>query len=96
MNTLNNVEETHKENYSLIMREKIEKTPFHIIGDEEKGYFIALGKYRVTEPTKTPEEAIQKLDIEKWNILVDVITIIITATDNAISQLNENKRQSSI
>lgn len=51
LNTLFGHEKTHNLDASkeLIKRIHIENTPFTIIGDEKKSYFIAFGMHRITE-----------------------------------------------
>lgn len=57
----------------LIVREPVEHTPFHVIGNEEKGYFLAIGMHRLTEPKESQHEAIECLDKDFWNILTNVV-----------------------
>lgn len=33
----------------LVVHEQLPGTPFHITGNEEKGYFLRLGDYRLTD-----------------------------------------------
>lgn len=70
-----NVEE--KENNStsseLIIREKIEGTPFTLIKLESTGWFLTLGKYRMSEPVDNKEELIQKVIDKDWNLILDTI-----------------------
>ena len=57
--------------------EAIEGTPFHVTGSDEQGYILTVGKYRVTEPTTTIEEAIAKLDNDTWLIVSRLIAAYI-------------------
>lgn len=68
-----NVEKTHN---SILASEieKIPNTPFTLIRQENK-WFITMGNYRITEPTKTKAEQLKKLETEKWNLIMH-ITII--------------------
>lgn len=76
-------------NTKLLHREKLEKTPFEIIGNEEGGYFVAMGKYRLTEPQKTIPLAIQVLEDRRWEIIGAMITTTIVMMDNINSRLEE-------
>ena len=39
-----------KENSSeLVTKERIKNTPLDLVGNEEQGYFVALGKYKVSD-----------------------------------------------
>lgn len=76
LNTQLNVEGiSNKENsnYELVSTEAIEGTPFHVVGEEEKGYFISLGRYRVSEVQKTKDEALEELYKNMWYIIMNVI-----------------------
>lgn len=54
---------------------KIENTPFRTVGNEDQGYCLTLGMFRITETKKTPEEAEQILSEQPWNILLNVIDV---------------------
>lgn len=68
-------ENPHSRNYSLIHREKVPNTPFEIVGNEETGYFLALGRYKLSQPTPTIDEAYAKLIDEQWNIILNLVTL---------------------
>lgn len=87
----NNIQKSADENHNnsnsteLIARERIGKTDLEIIGNEEKGYFIALGKYKLTEsfPRETlrghkitlQELALDILEEYHWDIVINLIAI---------------------
>lgn len=75
-------------NTELLHRERLDKTPFDVIGNEENGYFIAMGKYRLTEPQKTIPLAIQLLEDRRWEIIGAMITTTIVIMDNIQSNIN--------
>lgn len=77
-------ENPNKEAYSeVIKREPIEGTPFEIIGNQEKGYFIALGKFKITETENFDDRTninIQEfaqylIETKKWDIILNAIAI---------------------
>ncbi|AXH77139.1 MAG: hypothetical protein [Microviridae sp.] len=73
-----NAEEADRENSEtgkLMEREEIIGTPFLIVGNEEKGYFLALGPYRLTEPTEYKYDVEKVLTEELWNIVIKVISV---------------------
>lgn len=47
----------------------IPKTPFHVVGNDEQGYFVGWGQYRITEMQKTPEDCIQLINEQGWDLL---------------------------
>ena len=58
-NTQHSVEEN--QNNSKFTNEELNNTPFRIIGSEEQGYAIALGKYRLTTLQPTKDKAIEQI-----------------------------------
>lgn len=78
-NTQLNIEKSQsKENSTLVETELINNTPFHIVKQKEK-WFITMGNHKITHEYNTKEEAIERLHIDKWFILMTVITIITEA-----------------
>nr|WAE43513.1 MAG: hypothetical protein [Microviridae sp.] len=54
----------------------IANTPFHTVGNEKSGYGVTFGKYILTTPAATPEEAEAKLSTNFWEILIGLISIV--------------------
>lgn len=79
LNTLNNVDDNPNKNYPLIEREVIENTPFVLITKDGLS-FIVMGEYIITEPTKTKEEALDKLNTETWLIIMHMTVIAVEKT----------------
>lgn len=73
----------------LVHREHVEGTPFQIVGTEEKGYFVTLGKYRATENMPTIEDAKKEINIQNWEFFCTIISII--SKDVLDYSLNQNK-----
>lgn len=82
---------THKDasNTELIQRERIKGTPFWIIGQEEKEWFIVMKNYKITEGKKTKEEALAELENNKWNIIAAVCEIVTIEIANSAGQYLE-------
>lgn len=72
----NQNKENSSEDTQLIERENIKNTPFIVVGNEEKGYILTLGKFKLTENMPTKEEAIALLYTDKWHIILRMITTI--------------------
>lgn len=77
MNTLENANEPPKQESTLITHKNIQNTPFTITGNEEAGYFARLGTYRITEYYETTQEAIDEIEIHKWDTILKLILIVI-------------------
>lgn len=92
-NTQNNANETHNKDSNLVKRKQIEGTPFHIIknitDNDKERYFLVMGDYRITEPTETEKETLDKLVTEYWKIVINVIAI---ATQTAL-EVHDKKTQ---
>lgn len=66
--------------------EKIEGTLFSIANDPETGWFLSIGKYIITEPFPTKEEAISQLELDKWNIIMKMIILVVNTTIDTIEK----------
>lgn len=65
----------------IVERQEIEETPFHIVGNKEHGYFIALGRYRITETFREKREAVAELTHRKWKVITNLISTLIEANE---------------
>lgn len=75
LNIQSNVENNPKENSTLIEYEQIEGTPYKAVKTEE-GWFLTIGNYKLTEPTKTLEETEEKLKTDQWHIMINTMVAI--------------------
>lgn len=75
---LSNISNTEKETDKspLYTHEEIKNTPFHISGNDEKGYFIRMGGYKLTEERSTPREAEKLLTSHRWHIILTMMAAI--------------------
>jgi hypothetical protein len=73
-----NVSETDKKNSSseLIKRNRIANTPFVAIKTDEGGWFLTMGKYRVSEEYETEEEVIKLVKTKDWELLMNIMTVV--------------------
>lgn len=77
-NNTNNSQPSHEEGTKdLVESNPIKGTPLHIIGNHEKGYFIAFGKWRLTEPLPTVEHVKQHYKENTMNLTIQIVSIII-------------------
>lgn len=86
---------THKEssNSELITRERITGTPFWVIGQENKEWFIVMKNYKITEGKATREEALKELENNKWNIIAAVCEIVTIEIANSAGQYLEAAKE---
>jgi hypothetical protein len=67
-------------------RNKIANSPFYAVGNDEKGYHLVCGSHRLTENSiESMEEVDHYMEYHKWDIISQLITILIPAI------VNENK-----
>lgn len=66
-----NADENHNSNFHS---EPLDNTPFRIIGNSEVGYFLTMGKYRLTEHYNTVDEVIETINREQWLIISRMIS----------------------
>lgn len=83
-------EVTEPQKEELIKRVEIEGTPFTAILVEEK-WFLAAGKYRLTEPLKSLEEC-KKESKPTWPRIMQMIYIVNENT-KLIEQVNRNQNE---
>jgi hypothetical protein len=77
LNELTNAEGSqNKLNYGeeIIEKERIPDTPFDVIGNKQLGYFIALGRFRISEKFTTKEETENILSLKRWEITMNCIS----------------------
>lgn len=72
--------ETHNNESHLITRNPVENTPFAVVGNNENGYFLTMGKYRLTDNFQNEEDVIYYLENNTWEIIVTLMTAIIHAS----------------
>lgn len=60
----------------LVIREKIEGTPFQLINMDNKGWFLALGKFRMTEIGLEKEVLIKLVEDKDWTLILDTIAVL--------------------
>lgn len=84
--------EISSKNTELVHREKILNTPFECIGNEEQGYCISFGKYKLTHVKPTVDEAIDDLEKDHWNITLNLLAIFTEfAKMDTINQIEKSK-----
>lgn len=84
-----NVENQPRESSSkLITNDGIPDTPFRVVGNE-KGWFITMGKWRMSEMMEKKEEAIRLVTDKSWTLILSTVTTLIEAIEdqkNSITQ----------
>lgn len=68
-------------NEELFKVEEVKGTPFQIIKMEDK-YFLAMGKYRLSEPMPTYKEALENAQDSSWHRIMQIINIMINEDKN--------------
>lgn len=79
--------EPEKDETPLIEYEEIEGTPFTIV-HQNNMWFLVMGNNRITEPTHTRLEQINKLDSEKFLLMLHIAVIVGEKLKNDIQIIN--------
>lgn len=92
LNGQNSVEETQNNSNStetLIERIKVEGTPFWIIGEKGRGYFLIMGNTKITETRVTIAEVKEDMIKEMYNIIFRMTGTIV---EKMIEETYNNKK----
>lgn len=85
-------------NSELVYKERVEKTAFDIVGNEDNGYFIALGSYRLISPQKTIEKCRIMIQTKDWELILGLIGACmeesIPRTENLIHHILDTREPS--
>jgi len=79
---LNKKKQMENQKEDLLTREEVKGTPFKIVGVKEQGYFITLGKYRVSNPMTSIEECKEKIDNNDIGLLMSCMNVIVEENEN--------------
>lgn len=77
---------TDNKKSTLITRTQIQNTPFTLVGNKDKGYFLTIGTYRITNYYPTATEAKEQLYKEQWNIIMNLIAIALDSFEQTKQQ----------
>lgn len=91
LNTQLNAENNPKANSTLIDIEDLGGTPFKLVNHKEHGWFLTLGDYRITKPTKTKADTIVQLDTNRWDIIFTMVCIAVEKI-NQFRELTEQEK----
>lgn len=77
-----NANETTKQLFGneMLNVEKVPETPFTIVSYDDK-YFVALGKYKMSDVFRTKEEALENVKDASWDRIMQVIAVTIEEYD---------------
>lgn len=103
-NTQHSIEKTHNSNsiniptekQIIVEKENIKDTPFWLLKIEQ-GWFLAMGDNRLSEIYKTKKEALNHLEKNHWNIIMQLILIVEKTLKKEVDGqqdkiLNENQK----
>lgn len=75
----------------LIERVPIQNTDFEIVGNNELGWILTLGKFKLTEPTPNIEEVHKFLIEQPWKVTLRLTYAVVKAIQQEnIEQLKTN------
>lgn len=53
---------------------RIQNTPFTVVGNKTQGYWIGYGHAQITDKYKTKKQAIRALNTNFWNVICNIMT----------------------
>lgn len=74
---------------TLVDRIPVKNTIFSIIGTQQNGYFIAVGKYRVSKGGLTKKKCQELIDQKDWELIFALMGIAIEQTEEIKHQHEE-------
>lgn len=79
-------------NTQLVEKEHVKGTGFDIVGNEEHGYFVALGKYRLCANQKNKAVCEGMIKRKEWELILGLIGACFQAEQELTqSKLNNNE-----
>lgn len=95
-NTLGSVgnETQNSKNSPLVEREQIGNGPLVVVGNEEQGYVVALGNFKLSKEKPTKTEAYEMLQgNEKWETICNLVTTIMeVAKEHEKKEVDDEKQ----
>lgn len=82
-----NSDSKHSSNY-LVNRKTVEQ--FQIVGNDEIGYFIALGSIRLTMGGETIEECERRITSRDWELMINLILSLADAARQMAEEIDNN------
>lgn len=86
------------QNEEIIKYKPIEKTPFTLVWQKDMGYFLTMGKFKITENYETEEEIEQILTEKPYQLILEMIGVLIEINEElkeieTIEKINKTKEQ---
>lgn len=76
LNGSQNGEETNNSDSGNEINVPLGGSPFRVIGNNKKGYTIAIGQYQLLEREPTKHLLAAVMEREKWNIITNMILLM--------------------
>lgn len=77
----------------LIEHHPLDGTPFTITGNEEKGYFLRIADYKLTDTMPTTGDLLDEMDLKQWQIIFNLICTLIEINERSQQITNNHKNQ---
>jgi len=75
------LEKARNSKSTLLEEAPILGTPFKAVKEEKGGWFAAMGMNKLTEEHETIEELLEWMEVNHWELLVRVITMVVQTLD---------------
>lgn len=87
-NTTEKPNTNNQQSSQLVEIEIYEGTAFHIVGNQEQDYFVALGKYRITK-SQSKEECRRMINEKDYEIILGLIEACLQEKENQSLQTSK-------
>lgn len=88
------IKETYSgnDNKKIVDYAELPGTPFTMVR-RQNGYFVTLGNQMVTPELNSEEEALTYLQLNMWNIMLQMITVVFSKMTAGEVMVNENIKE---
>lgn len=85
--------EQEQVNTKLLEREDVPGTPFKVVGNDDEGWMVTLGRFAVSDRS-SKQDCLYWIDNLDWNLLISVISVVVDGIEAmkkeaAIKTLND-------
>jgi hypothetical protein len=61
----------------VVYQEQIENTPFKIVGNKQRGYFLSMGLYRISDNLQSPKAVKEWLKNNQWHVTGNMVVCML-------------------
>lgn len=89
LNTQESISDQDSLVYGKMLRQEIERTPFHIVGTEVEGYALTIGMNRLSPLLDSVGQVHLWLEDNKWNVMITCMIMILDTKNDIGKAVND-------